>query len=80
MQLVCDAYGETKFYWDGEFYIRLNKNGEDVGRIKPEHLPDPYKLWKRRAQIAGKPMQSDPRLKPQDSTFMLWEHKHANGL
>lgn len=80
MIFVCDAYGQTKWYWDGDSYIRLTEEGEERGNLRPASLPDPWLLWKKRADRAGVNTTSPKgsKLRPQDSTFKLWDHAHAN--
>lgn len=79
MQEVVKDKGGTWYFNGGNTYVCLDNNGKMVGRIFPQHLPNPSELWKTKCQRLKIDMQSKEAqsLKPSEAVFKLWEHKNG---
>lgn len=79
LEYVCNAepgpYGPSKWYFNNEdgFYYRFKPNGEWFRRVSMKNFENPDDLWSMRIKCYP---QADPNdLKPQVSTYTIWQHK-----
>ena len=79
MEFVASDKGGDWHYNTG-MYLCINANGEMVGRISAEYIPDPVLLWQSKCEAAGIHISSleAKALKSNDVVYKLWEHKNAN--
>ena len=73
MDYICADNNNTKWVFDGEYYLRQDAKGNMVRKIAPEYLPDPQQLWTDR--MVAMPDTDPMKHKPSQATFNLWEHK-----
>ena len=83
LEEVCyDINGDTiwKYNIQDRIYYRFNKQGKIVSKISQNNLPDPFFLWEARLKKHGVTTASELgiKLKPQQATFLLWEHKNKD--
>lgn len=80
MELVAKDKGGD-WHFDGDkTYLCLNANGDVVGRMAAEYVPDPIMLWQGKCAAAGIHISSPEAklLRSNEVVYKLWEHKNAN--
>lgn len=80
MEFVAKDKGGDWYFDGNKVYWCVNSDGQKVGKIYAEYIPDPVLLWQSKCASAGIHMSSleAKALKSNDVVYKLWEHKHAN--
>lgn len=94
MEFVCEDNGPSKWFFDNgisKFIRKDDVSGKVIGKISPDSLPDPVRLWNARCNHFGVPagtettsffgtrsLSSPQRLKPTPAVFSLWEYAHKD--
>ena len=85
MEEVAKDIGGTWYFKPAEdggkaVYICLDANGDKVGKLYPEHVPDPDTIWERKCKFEEVQPNSHKgkMLKPSQTVYKLWEHVNAN--
>lgn len=75
MELVAQDIGGAWYYEDGVYWC-INANGDRVGKIAAEYIPDPVKLWQSKCDAAGVHISSPDakKLKSNEVIYKLWEY------
>ncbi len=77
--IAKDKGGDWHFDGDKTYWC-INAEGEKIGKIYAEYIPDPILLWQSKCEAAGISMTSPAAkaLKSNEVIYKLWEHRNAN--
>lgn len=57
-------------------YLCIDKDGKQIGKIYPEYLPDPVKIWEQKCALYEVMRDSDAgkKMRPNQVVWKLFEH------